>query len=81
MRNENKQVGQIRAEENPFAGVTYTLCGDQLHCGDTLMVLIVNGLTMKTEWVETRFEMASDGQGILIGLLGYDPHGLFAYRL
>ncbi len=32
----------------------YVIDGEELHCGDVLKVLVVNGLSGKEEWIETR---------------------------
>lgn len=49
----------------------------QLHCGDVLEVLIVNGLTGQAEWIKTRVEVNDEGW-YLVGLVGYQISGLFA---
>lgn len=59
-------------------GDRLTFDGEELHCGDTLEVLICNGLNGRTEWIETRLEY--DDDWYLIGLLGYQVSGLFARR-
>lgn len=50
--------------------------GHPLFTGDCLEVLVVNGLSGRPEWIETRLEMADDWY--LVGLLGYQVNGLFA---
>lgn len=48
----------------------------ELHCGDVLQVLIYDGLTDSSQWVETRLE--HDQDFYLVGLWGYQIEGLFA---
>lgn len=49
----------------------------ELHCGDVLEVLVVDGMENTPKWIKTRVE--HDGEGYyLVGLLGYRPVGLFA---
>lgn len=58
----------------------YYLDDEALHCGDTLQVLIHNGLTGENEWIDTRIEKDAQGEWILYGLIGYRIEGLFARR-
>lgn len=55
----------------------YEIDGQELHCGDVLKVLVVNGLSGKEEWIETRIEL-NDAGWYLTGLVGYQIGGLFA---
>lgn len=68
-----KVVAQLR--HNPETG-RLDFDGDGLHCGQTLEVLIVDGFDGKSKWVETRLEFDTDWY--LVGLIGYQPNGLFA---
>lgn len=58
----------------------YEMNGYELHCGDCFEVLVFNGLTNKSEWIETKIENNNDGW-YLIGLAGYQINGLFARDL
>lgn len=49
-----------------------------LEDGQQLKVLIVNGLTNQTEWINTKLLMDVEGIWFLDGLWGYEPVGLFA---
>ena len=61
---------------NPTSG-RYEIDGQELHCGDGLKVLVVNGLSGEEEWIETRIEL-NDAGWYLVGLVGYQIDGLFA---
>ena len=53
--------------------------GEDLHCGDCFEVMVFNGLKDdQPEWVSTRLEY--DDGWYLVGLVGYQPAGLFARR-
>ena len=49
----------------------------ELTSGDTLEVLIIDGQDYSIKWVSTRIEHNREDY-YLVGLLGYDPVGLFA---
>lgn len=49
----------------------------ELTCGDTLEVLVIDGRDDSPKWVETRVEHNGESY-YLIGILGYNPVGLFA---
>lgn len=49
----------------------------EITSGDTLEVLIVNGLDNSVKWIDTRVEHNGEGY-YLTGLLGYSIIGLFA---
>lgn len=68
------KVGQIIFDQDAERLV---LDGQPLHCGDTLEVLIVNGLDGQTQWLQTRVEVNDEGW-YLVGLFGYQISGLFA---
>lgn len=57
----------------------FKLDGEGLHCGDRFEVLVVNGLSGKTEWIETRIE-CNDEVWYFIGITSYQIGGLFARR-
>lgn len=59
----------------------YSLDNEDLYCGDKLKVLVYNGLTNDTEWINTRLEINSNGEWYLVGLAGYSIGGLFAVRV
>lgn len=63
-----------------FDNERYTLDNEDLYCGDTLKVLIYNGLTNDIEWIDTRLELDSKGEWYLVGLVGYAIGGLFATK-
>ena len=70
-----KEISQIHYNEETDL---YELDNKDLHCGDCLTVLVVNGLTNKAEWIETSLE--NNGEDwYLVGLIGYEIGGLFAY--
>lgn len=71
------KISQLRYNEDVDR---FHLDGDFLSCGDPLHVLIVNGLTGKTEWADTRIELDGSDRWYLVGLSGYDLCGLFASR-
>ena len=49
----------------------------ELTSGDTIEVLVIDGRDNTTKWVSTRIEHNGDDY-YLVGLLGYNPIGLFA---
>lgn len=49
----------------------------ELTSGDTLEVLVIDGQDNLPKWVNTRVEYNGDSY-YLVGLLGYNPIGLFA---
>lgn len=72
------EVGQITYNHKSKC---YELLGEDLRCGDSLEVLVCNGLNGGApEWIETRYEMDSEDVGYLVGLIGYQISGLFAKR-
>lgn len=69
----NKIVAQLRY--NPTVD-RFDFDGRELHCGETLEVLVVDGYSGQPVWLQTRLEYG-DGWH-LVGLLGYQVNGLFA---
>lgn len=49
----------------------------ELTSGDTLEVLVIDGQDNLPKWINTRVEFNGDSY-YLVGLLGYNPIGLFA---
>lgn len=49
----------------------------ELTSGDTLEVLVIDGQDNLPKWIKTRVEYNGDSY-YLVGLLGYNPIGLFA---
>lgn len=49
----------------------------ELTSGDTLEVLVIDGQDNLPKWISTRVEHNGDNY-YLVGLLGYNPIGLFA---
>ena len=49
----------------------------KLTSGDTLEVLVIDGQDNLPKWINTRVEFNGDSY-YLVGLLGYNPIGLFA---
>ena len=49
----------------------------ELTSGDTLEVLVIDGQDNLPKWVNTRVEYNGESY-YLVGLLGYNPIGLFA---
>ena len=72
------KVSQLVFDE---ASGRYILDNESLSCGDTLKVLVYNGLTNNAEWIDTRIELDSNDNWYLVGLFGYSIGGLFASRL
>lgn len=70
---QEKTVAQLRYDP---ATDRLDFDGDSLHCGQCLEVLVVDGISGQTKWVETRLEYG-DGW-YLVGLVGYQVNGLFA---
>lgn len=72
-----KKISQLIYNENTDR---YELDGEGLHCGDCFEVLVVNGLSGKPEWIDTRIEYNNNHGWYLIGIVGYQIGGLFARR-
>ncbi len=66
-------IGQIRRNSS----TRFEVDGVELTSGDTLEVLIIDGQDYSIKWVSTRVEHNGDDY-YLVGLLGYEPIGLFA---
>ena len=66
-------IGQIRRNSR----TRFEVDGVELTSGDTLEVLVIDGQDYSIKWVSTRVEYNGEDY-YLVGLLGYDPIGLFA---
>lgn len=68
---EKNHVAQIRMDR---ADGRLTLCGEELHCGQVLQVLLVE--SVRPQWRTVRLEIAGDWY--LYGYKHIDPVGLWA---
>lgn len=75
LMEDNMKTGQLIYDPTSDR---YVIDGEELHCGDVLKVLVVNGLSGKEEWIETRIELDANDEWYLVGLVGYQIDGLFA---
>lgn len=66
-------IGQIKLNSR----LRFEVDDVELTCGDTLEVLVIDGQDNLPKWVSTRVEHNGEDY-YLVGLLGYNPIGLFA---
>lgn len=66
-------IGQIRRNNR----TRFEVDGVELTSGDTLEVLIIDGQDYSIKWISTKVEHNGEDY-YLVGLLGYEPIGLFA---
>lgn len=68
---EKTHAAQIRMDR---ADGRLTLCGEELHCGQVLQVLLVE--SVRPQWRTVRLEMGADWY--LVGYQDITPAGLWA---
>ncbi len=66
-------IGQIKLNSR----LHFEVDNVELNCGDTLEVLVIDGQDNLPKWISTKVEQNEDDY-FLVGLLGYNPIGLFA---